>query len=103
MIAPARVASSAAALLLVLAACTGQIDRSIPQCSAAAVSYCQTNGCPLTGPTASDASTVDAWCASTPALAPRVTGFGTCTLASGATWAINVRATDASGDILYLL
>lgn len=90
-------------LALLVAACGGQVDRSISQCSYAAVTYCQSNGCPATGPTASTSAALDTWCQASSAIAPRVTAYGTCTLANGQTWAINVRATTATGDALYLL
>jgi hypothetical protein len=32
-----------------------------------------------------------------------VTGFGTCTTSAGQAWAIDVRTSDASGGVVYLL
>jgi hypothetical protein len=96
----------------VVAACGGRVDPasmsdgSAPfasDCADSAVSYCQANGCPLTGPATSTAAAVDSWCAASPALAPRVTGFGTCTTPSGQEWAIDVRTSDATGGTVYLL
>jgi hypothetical protein len=87
-----------------LAACGGRVDSStVAACSAPALAYCQANGCAVAGPSAGTAAAVTAWCASWPALAPRVTGFGTCTTSAGDTWAIDVRTADANGGTVYLL
>jgi hypothetical protein len=72
-------------------------------CSTAAVAYCQANGCPLTGPTSNAPATIEAWCTQWPAMAGRVTGYGTCTTADGHTWAIDVRLSDTGGGTSYLL
>jgi hypothetical protein len=94
----------AAALgLLVAAACGGRSELSVPDCNAAAVAYCQTGGCPITGPASSTGAGLAAWCAASLAFAPRVTGYGTCTTPDGQLWANDVVASDALGNTLYLL
>jgi len=98
-----RSAPAAMMVLGLVVACGGRVDLSVPDCSADAVTYCKANGCPLTGPAASTAGAVATWCAASPTVAPRVTAFGACTVSGGATWATNVKATDASGNLLYLL
>ena len=99
---PRRFAGACLAVLALVAACGGRVDPSAG-CSAAAVAYCQANGCPLTGPTSNAPATLEAWCTQWPAMASRVTGSGTCTTTDGRTWAIDVRLSDTAGGTLYLL
>ncbi len=90
-------------LLVAAASCGGRSQLSVPDCNAAAVAYCQTGGCPITGPASTTAPGLAAWCAASPAFAPRVTGYGTCTTPDGRLWANDVEASDALGNTLYLL
>jgi hypothetical protein len=89
--------------LLLAASCGGRTVLSEPDCDAAAIAYCQTTGCPFTGPASSTAAGVTAWCTAASAFAPRVTGYGTCLTPAGQAWAIDVKASDANGNELYLL
>jgi len=101
--APRHFLGATALGLLVAAACGGRSQLSVPDCNAPAVAYCQTNGCPFTGPASSTAAGVTAWCSAAGSFAPRVTGYGTCTTPGGQPWATDVKASDALGNELYLL
>jgi hypothetical protein len=57
----------------------------------------------LTGPASGTAAGVTAWCNTSSAFSPRVTGYGNCTTPAGEPWAIDVKASDALGHDLYLL
>jgi hypothetical protein len=92
-----------AACTVLAAACHGQVDLTPSVCGSPAYDYCQSNDCPVTGPTSSTAAAVQTWCAGAGVVAPRVTGFGACVEASGHVWATNVRATDGQGAVLFLL
>jgi hypothetical protein len=103
---PARTAPlllGASVLGLLAVACGGRVELDVPDCNADAVAYCSASGCPLTGPTAATPSAVTTWCVGSTAFASRVNGYGTCTTPGGQPWATEVRATDASGALLYLL
>jgi hypothetical protein len=89
--------------LLVAAACGGRSTLSVPDCNAAAVTYCQANGCPFTGPASSTAAGLTTWCSAASAFSARVTGYGTCVTPAGEPWAIDVKASDAHGNELYVL
>jgi hypothetical protein len=92
----------AAIAVAAVAACGGRID-PLADCKEPADAYCQANGCPLTGPTASSPASLQAWCQAWPALASKVTGIGACTKTDGTTWATDVRLSWESGGSLYLL
>jgi hypothetical protein len=100
---PRHLAGATALGLLLAAACGGRSQLSVPDCNAAAVTYCQTNGCPFTGPASSTAAGLTAWCSAASAFSPRVTGYGVCTTPAGQVWANDVKASDAHGNELYLL
>jgi hypothetical protein len=91
-----------AALAVLVAACGARTD-TVPECDTAAVEYCQTNGCPLTGPTADSTPALDVWCSGAPSYAPFVTGIGSCKTPTGSVWAIDVETVDATGSTVYLL
>jgi hypothetical protein len=89
--------------VLLVAACGGRSPLSVPDCNAAAVSFCQTDGCPFTGPAASTDAALTAWCSAVGAFSARVTGYGTCLTPAGEPWALDVQATDTRGNQLYVL
>jgi predicted small lipoprotein YifL len=96
-------AAAAALALLSIPACGGRSPLSVPDCNAAALAYCQTDGCPFLGPASSTPAGVSAWCSAAGAFSPRVTGYGSCTDPAGQIWATDVMATDGHGNVLYLL
>ncbi len=87
------------------AACGGRVDAStVAACGAPAIAYCESNGCPLTGPASASVADAEAWCRAAPAaFASRVRGFGTCSTSNGAIWAEAVEASDATGGALWVL
>jgi hypothetical protein len=101
--APRNLPGAAALVLLVIAACGGRSPLDVPACNAPATAYCQTDGCPFTGPAANTPEAIMAWCSAAAAFAPRVVGYGPCVTPGGQPWATAVQATDASGDSLYVL
>jgi len=101
--APRPLLGAATLGLLVAAACGGRSPLPVPDCDAAALAYCQTDGCPFLGPAASSASAIVAWCSASGAFSARVTGYGMCLTPGGQPWALDVKATDAQGNTLYVL
>jgi hypothetical protein len=101
--APRNLVGPALLGLLVAAACGGRSPLSVPDCNAAAVSFCQSDGCPFTGPAASTSAALTAWCSAAAAFSARVTGYGTCLTPAGEPWAIDVKASDTHGNVLYVL
>jgi hypothetical protein len=101
--APRHLLGATALGLLVAAACGGRSPLSVPDCNAPALAYCRTNGCPFTGPASGTGPGLTAWWISATAFSPRVTGYGNCITPAGEPWAIDVKASDALGNDLYLL
>jgi hypothetical protein len=100
--ASATVVPAVAVVALLAIACGARTDLETP-CDAAALAYCEANGCPMAGPSQGTEAALGAWCIASPQFAASVTGVGTCITPAGTTWAIDVKTTDAAGDDVYLL